>query len=69
MPCDQERKALKAATDKYAAKRIEHERLTKHEQGVRDLQKLNALQKELDSLNAEMEVKQRKLNECLNTQE
>jgi uncharacterized protein (DUF2384 family) len=68
MPCDQERKALEAVTKTYAAKRIEHERLTKDEKGVRDLKALNALQKEVDSLQAEMHAKQKALNECLSAQ-
>jgi hypothetical protein len=68
MPCDQERKALQAATQKYAAKKIEHERLTKDEQGVKDFKRLKSLQTEVNSLRAEMEAKQTKLNECLKTQ-
>ena len=68
MPCDRERRALEAVTKKYAAKRIEHERLTRDEKGVRDLKTLNAIQKEVDSLDAEMRAKQKDLDECLSAQ-
>ena len=68
MPCDEERKALETVKKKYAAKRIEHERLTKDEKSVRDFKTLGALQKEVDSLEEEMRAKQRDLDECLSAQ-
>jgi hypothetical protein len=66
--CEALRLAAQVAERAYGTKRSEHERLTKGEQAVKNLDKVNALGREVARLEAEMKARQRAYNDCLQRQ-